>query len=493
MSDINSKKAEANLKKEQQAAADIRRIVQGPLAKGVFKLGFPLSIAMLLQSTFNLIDMVIVGQLPEHATEAIAALGICDLIAMIPTILGNGISNASAAIIARRAGEGDTKAASFFTWQSVSLTLGLSVFFGLIGVLFADTIVHGGFGAQGVLRQLTTEYMAVIMGGGFSILLLLQICAILRSLGDGKTPLILLIGSNVLNLFAAIILVFGNGPAPEALSWVKPIADALGIEAMGVVGAAWATLGSRTLALAIGFVALARKRGVIKFNFADLMPQKRGWLPLLNIAWPNSAQFLLRIAVIEFYHILIVRLFTSDTDATTATAYAICVRLETLVLFISMGWGAAASTYVGQNLGAGDRGRAIRSGWYATGYNTAFVLLAQVLFLFGAEPLVGAFSDSPHVLAVGIDYLRIVGASYLLFGVAIVLSQALTGAGATMLGFALDLVVLLGIAIPATFIVMAMTDLTETLTWVLIAAGNVLTGLVYMLWYKRGGWLAKQV
>ena len=84
-------------------------------------------------------------------------------------------------------------------------------------------------------------------------------------------------------------------------------------------------------------------------------------------------------------------------------------------------------------------------------------------------------------------------ATYLLFGVAIVLSQALTGAGATMLGFALDLVVLLGIAIPATFIVMATTQLTETVTWILIACGNGLTGLVYMVWYRRGGWLAKQV
>ncbi len=490
---MNESKAAANSRKEQQAADDIRRIVQGPLAKGVFKLGFPLSIAMLLQSTFNLIDMVIVGQLPEHAEEAIAALGICDLIAMIPTIIGNGISNASAAIIARRAGEGDNKAASFFTWQSVSLTLGLSVFFGLIGVLFADAIVHGGFGAQGVLRELTAEYMAVIMGGGFSILLLLQICAILRSLGDGTTPLILLIGSNVLNLFAAVVLVFGNGPAPELLSWATPIADALGIEPMGVVGAAWATCGARTLALLIGFVALARKRGIISFSLRDWWPTRRGWLPLINIAWPNSAQFLLRIAVIEFYHILIVRLFTSDTDATTATAYAICVRLETLVLFISMGWGAAASTYVGQNLGAGDKRRAVRAGWWATGYNTAFVLLSQLLFLFGAEPLIGFFSNSPQVLAVGIDYLRIVGASYLLFGVAIVLSQALTGAGATMLGFALDLVVLLGIAIPATFIVMAVTPLTETLTWVLIAGGNILTGLVYMVWYRRDGWLSKEV
>lgn len=491
---VADKKAQARLKKEQQAKNDIRRIVQGPLAAGVFKLGFPLSIAMLLQSMFNLVDMAIVGQIPMVAADAIAALIICDLVAMIPTILGNGISNASAALIARRAGEGDNEGAAFFCWQSISLTLALSVVFGVIGILGSDFIVHDIFQAKGELAILTASYMPVIIGGCFSILLLLQMSAILRALGDGKSPLILLIGSNVLNLLAAVVLVFGNSPdTPAAFAWARPIAELFGIEPMGVLGAAWATIGARSLGLVIGFIALAQKRSIIGFKLAHFLPTKRGWLAMLHIAWPNSAQFMLRIGVIEFYHILIVRLFTTAADSTTATAYGICVRLETLVLFISMGWGAAASTYVGQNLGAGEKDRAVRAGWIATGHNTVFVLLAQVLFLFGAEPLVGLFNDSPHVLAVGVDYLRIVGASYLLFGVAIVLSQALAGAGATMLGFALDLVVLLGIAIPATFIVMAVTPLTETLTWILIAGGNVLTGLVYMFWYKRGAWLSKKV
>jgi putative MATE family efflux protein len=494
------KKTAARAKKDERAAEDIRRVVQGPLGQGVLRLGFPLSIAMLLQSMFNLVDMAIVGQIPHGASDAIAALIICDLVAMIPTILGNGISNASAALIARRAGEGDADGAAFYCWQSLSLTLAISIVFGFIGVIGSDFIVYDLFQAKGELATLTVGYMPVIVGGCFSILLLLQISAVLRSLGDGTTPLVLLIGSNVLNLFAACVLVFGNGPAPEIFGWATAIADSLGIPPMGVLGAAWATIAARGLALVIGFIALARKSGMVQFKLAHFMPTRRGWLSLMHIAWPNSAQFMLRIAVIEFYHILIVRTFTTATDSAAATAYGICVRLETLVLFISMGWGAAASTYVGQNLGAGEVNRAIRAGWIATGYNTLFVLIAQAVFLFAAEPVMHLFlpdnipADTvARILAVGVDYLQIVGSSYLLFGVAIVLSQALTGAGATMLGFALDLVVLLGIAVPATFIVMAATPLTEDLTWILIAGGNILTGLVYVVWYRRGHWAKKQI
>jgi putative MATE family efflux protein len=496
------KKAAARAKKDEQAAADIRRIVEGPLGKGVLRLGLPLSIAMLLQSMFNLVDMAIVGQIPFGASEAIAALIICDLVAMIPTILGNGISNASAALIARRAGEGDKDGAAFYCWQSLSLTLGLSIVFGLLGIFGSDFIVYDIFQAKGELATLTVGYMPVIVGGCFSILLLLQISAILRSLGDGTSPLVLLIGSNVLNLVAACVLVFGNDykNTPEIFHWATGIADSLGIEPMGVIGAAWATIGARTLALLIGFVALARKSSVIPFKLSHFLPSKRGWSSLMHIAWPNSAQFVLRIAVIEFYHILIVRMFTTATDSAAATAYGICVRLETLVLFISMGWGAAASTYVGQNLGAGETARAVRAGWIATAYNTFFVLLAQALFLFAAGPVMNLFlpdnipADTvARIVEIGVDYLQIVGASYLLFGVAIVLSQALTGAGVTMLGFALDLVVLLGIAVPVTFLVMAITPLTETLTWILIAGGNILTGLVYIVWYRRGHWAKKQI
>jgi putative MATE family efflux protein len=468
------------------------RIIEGPLTTGLFKLGLPLALAMALQSTFNLIDMLVVSRLPD-GKEAVAALAICDLVAMVPTILANGISNASAAIIARRAGERDARAVSFFTWQSLALVTWLSVGFGLVGGLFATPITEGVFGAKGHMATLTVEYMTVIVGGCFSILLLLQIAAIMRALGDGKTPLILLVGSNVVNLFMTIVMVYGNGPAPEGLQWATPIADAIGLEPMGVLGAAWSTIISRLLALAIGAVILARKSALVTFHMKDLRLTRRAFNQLWRIAWPNSAQFVLRIGVILFFTAIITRHFTTAEDATTATAFGICTRLETMVLFMSMGWGAAASTYVGQNLGAGFGKRAMDAGWIASGYNFVFMIGILMSFLFASDAIIGIFNDSPSVIAVGEEYLRIVGASYLFFGVAVVISQALAGAGATMAGFTIDSFVLLALVIPASLIAIAATDITQTLTWSLIAGGNVVTGIVYVAWFKRGRWLTHQV
>lgn len=487
--DKAQKKAQIKAKAAEQTA---HRILAGPVAGGVFKLGLPLALAMALQSTFNLIDMLVVSDLPD-GKEAVAALAICDLVAMVPTIIANGISNASAALIARRAGEKDNRAVSFFTWQSLALVTWLSVIAGVIGVFFADPLTTHVFEAKGHMRTLTIEYMQIIVGGSFSILLLLQMCAIMRALGDGKTPLILLVGSNVVNLFVTIVMVWGNGPAPAGLSWVAPIADSLGIEPMGVVGAAWATIGSRCFALLIGAFILARHHGMVKFRLKDLMLTRRAVSQLMKIAWPNSAQFVLRIGVVLFFAAVITRFFTTAADASTATAYAICTRLETLILFMSMGWGAAASTYVGQNLGAGQMARAIASGWWAATYNLAFTGLILLAFFFFGDTIIGIFNDSPGVIRVGQDYLAIVGASYLLFGVAVVLSQAMTGAGATMIGFTIDAIVLLMAVVPAMLIVIAVTDLTQTMTWTVVAIGNALSGLAYFLYFRRGTWASKQI
>jgi putative MATE family efflux protein len=468
------------------------RILEGPIGRGLLRLGFPLALAMALQSAFNLVDMLVVAQLPDGA-EAVAALGICDLVAMVPTILANGISNASAALISRRAGERDARAVSWFTWQSLALVTWLSVAFGLVGGLFAEPITTGIFGARGHYGELTMEYMAIIVGGCFSILLLLQVCAIMRALGDGKMPLVLLVGSNVINLFWTIVMVFGDGPAPDALSWAKPVAETFGIPPMGVAGAAWSTIMSRGIALVIGAVWLARKSAMVTFRLSDLRLSQQAAGQIWRIAWPNSAQFVLRIFVVLFFTAIITRHFTTADDATAATAYTICTRLETMVLFLAMGWGAAASTYVGQNLGAGQAARALKAGWIATGYNFAFVVVILLAFMLFTPEIIGFFNDAPAVIAVGEDYLRIVGASYLFFGAAVVISQALTGAGATMAGFTIDALVLLGLVVPATLVTISATDITQTQTWTIIACGNVLTGVVYATWFRRGTWLDVRV
>jgi putative MATE family efflux protein len=467
----------------------------------------PLVVAMGLQATFNLVDMVIVGHLPE-GPNALSALVICDFVAMIATIFGNGISNATVAIIARRDAEGDFEAVSLTTAQSLSFTIMISIAFGFVGILFAGPMTGDIMGAKGTVHVYATEYMQVIVGGSFSILLLLQLVAILRAVGDAKTPMFLLVGSNILNLFLSVAMVYGPDHAPDPFGWGPPLAEFLGIERGGVVGAAWSTVISRTIAIGIGIIVLLRHQGGLRFPLKWLLPIKKEIMRIWDIAWPNSAQYVVRVLILLFFLAIVQHEFTryldnGMVDSSVAAAFAICARLDTITLFTGMGWGGAASTFVGQHLGARMPDRAVRSGWIATGYNCVWMLIVYGLYVYFGEEIISLFLDdnadsagatqNASIIAVGVEYLTIVGATYIFLGVAVVISSALSGAGATRACLVIDATILLGFVVPLTVAMWRFTDLTPTQTWYLIAIGNLLSAIGYAAWFGKKKWVHKVV
>jgi len=460
-----------------------------------------------LQATFNLFEMVIVGHLPE-GPDALSALVICDFVAMIATIFGNGISNASVAIIARRDAEGDFEAVQRTTAQSLSFTFIISFIFGLFGIVFADIMTGDIMGAKGDVHVYATEYMEVIVGGSFSILILLQLVAILRAVGDAKTPMFLLVGSNILNLFLSVAMVYGPDHAPDPFGWGPPIAEFLGIERGGVVGAAWSTVISRTIAIGLGIIVLLRHKGGLRFPLKWLLPMKREIMRIWDIAWPNSAQYVVRVLILLFFLAIVQHEFTTHlangmVDSSVAAAFAICARLDTITLFTGMGWGGAASTFVGQHLGARMPDRAVRAGWMATGYNCIWMLIVYGLYVYFGEEIINLFLDEnstetgatsrTEIVAVGVEYLTIVGATYIFLGVAVVISSALSGAGATRACLVIDASILLGIVVPLTVAMWNFTDLTPTQTWYLIAIGNLLSAIGYAAWFGKKSWIHKVV
>lgn len=471
---------------------NVRRITHASLAVGVLRFGSPLVLGMTLHTTFNLIDMFMVSRLAEGAA-ALAALGICDMLAAVATILSNGISTATVALIARRTGAQNLTGVRRATWQSMLLVGALSVVFGVIGLVGSDVIVRGLMQAKGQVADIAVGYLQIILGGCFSIFFLLQITAILRALGHAKTAASLLIGGNILNALLGIVLIYGPGPYPSVLAWAQPIAEALGIPRFGALGAAWATLIGRTVPVLIGAGLLLWRKGGPKFHPLYFKPMWGELKAIVRIGWPSSAQLVLRVSVILFFISLINANFTTLGDQSALTAYSVCLRLETMALFIGMGWGAAASTYVGVNLGAGLLRRAKSSGWIAAGYNVALMAVLTALFIHFAGPIVGFFDDAPAVLTVGREYLTTVGLTYCAIGIGVVLSQAMTGAGATLSSLLLDAAVLLVVVVPGAYIVTEVMGAPRVVLWYVIGAGNVLAATAYAVYYARGSFLKKRI
>jgi putative MATE family efflux protein len=462
------------------------RLLHGPLAWTVLRFGAPLAAAMVLQVVFNLVDQYIIARLPPALSDAsLDALGICDMVAALGTIMSYGVSSATATLVAQARGRGDRREVAEIAWGSVGLVTVLGLAFGLVAVLGADVIVHGLLGAKGLVRTLAAGYLRVIVGGVVTVFVMFQVTAVQRAMGQSRLPLAIFAAGNVLNLFLAVLLVYGDGPAPAVFAWGPPIAAALHLPRWGVVGAAWATVIARAVVMVAPLLLLRRSLGVAAHE-VPFLPSRAVLRRIVALAWPTSTQFTVRIGAVLLVIALVHHFFTTPGNSDAGTAYALCLRMETLALFVSMGWGGAAQTLVGTNIGAGQIDRARRAAWITGAYNVATMLLFAALFIGEGERFLRFFTSQDAIVRRAQDYLRLVGPSYAAFGFAIVLGNALVGAGATRLALKVDLVLVVAVQLPLMLIVTAALHLPPTGLWAAVVAVNVVSAAVYAVVARRG-------
>ena len=351
------------------------RILNGPLPLEVLRFGAPLGLGMGLQTAFNLVDAYIIARLPSDVSgPSLGAIGICDQLAALGTIISYGISVAAASMVSRAWGRGDKDEARRIAWQSGLLVLGLGTVLALVGGLGARTLLTSVIGVKGQVAERGADYLSVVMGGGVTMFLMLHCASLLRAVGSAKTPVFLLLLGNVINFFFAVLFVYGTGVAPEFLAWGPVVARALGIPRLELFGAGVATLLARAVVL-LPLAFFAAKRLGFVSRATALVPDRAMIVQVLRLAWPSSAELVVRMCAMLLTHALVARAFTTATDQSATTALGIVFRFETMALFISIGWGSAVQTFVGQNMGAAQLARAKHSGYWATLYNAIMMAL----------------------------------------------------------------------------------------------------------------------
>jgi putative MATE family efflux protein len=216
----------------------------------------------------------------------------------------------------------------------------------------------------------------------------------------------LLCASVGVTLFLDPVLIVGWGPIP----------------ALGMPGAAIATVGTRAVAFALGLTIVGR-RGVLKLGRPD-------WgvlLQVIRIGLPTAVTGI----VFSLIYVLVTRTATQFGTPALA-ALGIGHRVESWLFMVGVGFGAATAAIVGQNLGAGKPDRAERAGWLSVGFCTLFGVAACIVELLIPEHFAAIFSHDPAVIAEGAKYLRIAAVSQLAICAEIVLEGALGGAGHTL-------------------------------------------------------------
>ena len=308
---------------------------------------------------------------------------------------------------------------------------------------------------------------------GVGALILLQCSnALMRAAGDARTAMWIMWVANGSSIVLASLLIPGN----------------LGFPALGVAGSALAMVLGYTLGVTSAMAMLLSGRLRLHLRTRDLRPDLPLMWHVLKIALPSTVQMTLRASS---------RLVTTTIMAPFGTAvfagYGIANRINMFALIPGFGFGNAAGTLVGQNLGAGKPKRAAKSAWLVAAYNSAIMLVFVTLFIAFARPLVTVFSTQPEVVDIAQEAVTIIGLSFLVTAVGVVMGRSLDGAGATFPAMVINLTTLWGIQIPAAYGLANWTSLGTRGLWLGFGIANVVNGLLMAGWFQRGNWKKRQI
>jgi putative MATE family efflux protein len=382
-----------------------------PLAL-ILRFALPMLVGSVFQQLYGIVDMLVVGNvIGSRALAAVGASAAAYFFAMAVVI---GMTTGFTAIAAKRYGGGDEASLKKSFAATAYISLGIIIALALMGL----------YGAAPLLRLLNTPedifpnavaYLKILLTGGAGMVLYNAAAALLRAVGDSRTPLIFLIVSSVLSMALDFVFIMGFG--------------------FGVEGAAYATVIAQCLSAAACLAYMARRFAVFRLKKPDWLPDRETVGAILRVGLPVSLQTML-LAVGDMAIFAVVNSFGADVTA----AYATASRVMMTVMMFAMNLAMAYAVFAGQNLGAGNFAR-IRQGFR----DTVVIMLALSLLMAG---LVFVFGDAwvrffiasadahiEAVAAVARNAMRVPAAFYVFLGAIWLYNYTLRGMGDVVVPF----------------------------------------------------------
>jgi len=379
----------------------LRDLTTGGEAGALVAFSLPMLLGNVFQQFYNMVDSVVVGNLVGKT--ALAAVGAAFPILMLMISLMMGLTMGATVLIAQQFGAGErdrirttinTTYISIF-WSGAILSL--------VGVLATPVILRAMHIPWDVYPEAST-YLRILFAGMLGSFGYNTVSAVLRGLGDSRTPLYALIFSTVLNIVLDLLFV-------AVFRW-------------GVAGVAWATVIAQTASFLAALFYLDKRNAYVRFSFRGLSFDRDTFVLSMKIGLPSGIQQ----SLVAFGHMLLMRIVNGfGTDA--VAGFSAASRVDSFAMMPAMSLGQAVTTFTGQNIGAGrvDRVRkGLRAGLYIT-LAIAFVMGLAVIHFSG--DLMSIFNRDPGVISVGERYILVIGMSYSLFGILFLMNGVFRGAG----------------------------------------------------------------
>ena len=432
----------------------------GSISKRMIAFALPLLLGNLFQQLYNTVDSLIVGNfLGSSALAAVSSSG--SLISMLIGFL-SGIASGAGVIVSRYFGANDEKDVCRAVHTMVAFGLVAGVLMGVVGVVFSPQILVW-MGTPDSIMPESVAYLQIYFFGSLGFVMYNIFVGILQAVGDSRHPLYYLMVSSVVNLVLDLLLIAGFHT--------------------GVGGAALATVVSQLISAALCFAQLLRTRASYRIRLSQIRFDFKMLRQIVQIGLPSGVQN----SIISFANV-IVQSHINAFGAMAMAGYGAYSKIEGFAFLPINSFTMAMTTFVGQNLGAGQKDRTRRGARFGILTTVLLAELIGVVVFLLAPQLVAAFDSNPEVIRFGVEKARTAALFYCLLAYSHSVASVLRGAGKAVVPMLIMMtfwcvvrVTFLSISIPMTHSIQ-MVYLVYPLTW-------SLSSIAFFFYYKKANWM----
>jgi putative MATE family efflux protein len=434
------------------------------IRKKIYSMILPITIESILQMTAGLVSMALIGRISTTDPTAVNAIGISSRITQIVWALFKGITTGASVFVAQAYGSGNHKKLKQVVQQTLLSSIVLVIIFQQIVFWNAPKLLSI-FNPSPDLLENGVLYLRTISWGLPFMVIMLAVAAVLQGMGNAKTPMLIALMMNFINIVLSYLLIFGH----------------LGITGLGIKGAAIATATAQLCGSMIGLYVLFSNGGILNshLNKTFFKLDLKQVVDVYKVGLPTSFESIFwQIAAI-----ILTKAILTFGD-TAFAAHQLGLQAESISYMPAAGFGIAATTFIGQALGAknSELGKAYLK---ETLKGTVWVTtLCASILIFLPTLVMKMLTENVEVISLGAKYLIIMGLVQIPQNISGVLNGALRGAGFTRVPMFVAAAGLWGIRIPFTLILTYKFQLSIIAIWIVMGVDLVVRFILSFIIYK---------
>lgn len=444
-----------------------RDLTVGSIPRLLLAFTWPLLLGNLIQAGYIMVNRIWIGQF--LGAPALAAVTNTMQVAFILIAVANGLTLGSSILVSQYVGARNWDGVRRVVQSSILMLGALSLVVMVLGEIYTVPLLRA-IGVPSEAFALSVHYMRLFMLSFPLTFMAFLTISLLRGVGDSLTPLIFQSAGIVITAILDPLLMLG---------W-------LGFPKLGLNGTAYAMLFAQTVTIVGFFIYLKRKNHILSPDWRHLRLHWPTSKITLKIALPAAAQQLL-----VSLGTAIILLFVNQYHTAAVAGYGAASQIDMVAFFITMSFSMSMATLAGQNIGAQRYERVRQTFWWGLAMSGGLTMLISLIAVSFPSLLMRMFINphvSPEAFHVGVDYLQIVGFSYVLLAVMFVCVGIINGAGHTLMTTVMTLVALWCIRIPLAYFLSKHVTHNVTGIWYALTLSFGVSMLMSLVYYMSGYW-----